>query len=150
MCKKDKKYERLDKNLKKMSIAEKITLKAVSMSSDIVGYERISVLDVIKGVIVFFCCIVAMLCEILEKHCKKLYIRRLLKYRLEEIAIDVNDLIKNRERIKCYGNDFTYNAVTDKKYLKNIEIICGDAHFEALDDTSCLGNLKKITGSVYY
>lgn len=67
----------------------------------------------------------------------------------EEIAIDVNEFAQKREHIKYYGGDFTYSAATPKEWLYNIEIIFGDAHLEALDEMSCLSQLKSVWGNLY-
>lgn len=68
---------------------------------------------------------------------------------LEEIAMDINELAQRRGRVKYYGGDFTYSAGTPKEWLKNIQMIFGDAHLEALDEMTCLGNLNSVCGGVY-
>ena len=86
----------------------------------------------------------------LENYCRKKHLSRLLNLQKDDVAVDLNDLLKHKEKIRCYGDDFIYNAATDKGYLKNIEVIFGDAHLEALDDIACLGNLRKVMGEIYY
>lgn len=63
--------------------------------------------------------------------------------------MDINELAQRRGRGKYYGGDFTYSAGTLKEWLKNIQMIFGDAHLEALDEMACLGNLNSVCGGVY-
>ena len=77
-------------------------------------------------------------------------LRHILKLKRREIAIDENDLHKYQDKIRCYAGNLVYGVSTPKEYLKNIEVIFGDAHFEALDNISCFEKLKKVTGKIFY
>ena len=37
----------------------------------------------------------------------------------------------------------------EKDWMKNIRLIFGDAHLEALDEMSCLNQLKSVWGNLY-
>lgn len=67
-----------------------------------------------------------------------------------DLAIDINELIDLGDRAKYYGGDFTYSAVAKKEWLKNLTLIFGDAHLEALDEMSCLASLESVWGDIYF
>lgn len=66
------------------------------------------------------------------------------------LAMDINELLKNGERTVYYGGCFTYSALIKKGYLQNIKLILGDAHLEALDDIRCFKSLKYVGGTIFY
>lgn len=80
---------------------------------------------------------------------KKKRLCNLLHCSPEEIAMDINKLAEKQAHIKYYGDSFTYSVATPKKWLKNIRMIFGDAHLEALDEMACLASLNSVWGSVY-
>lgn len=92
----------------------------------------------------------AIAVDVTETSRKRKKLCAILRCSPEEIAMDVNELAQKREHIKYYGGDFTYSAAVAKGWMKNIRLIFGDAHLEALDETSCLGNLESVWGNVYF
>jgi len=106
--------------------------------------------EALRAIVMFCMCIIAMLLEPIENAQIKRRLSHILKLKRKEIAIDENDLRKYQDKIRCYAGDFVYGVSTPKEYLKNIEVIFGDAHFEALDNMSCFENLKKVTGKIFY
>jgi len=111
------------------------------------GYRRCfflcEVLDVAR---MSFYCWLGMLFETVENAHRKADLSRILGMRKDEIAMNVNELCRYQDRVRCYGDTFTYNVDTPKSYLKNIEVIFGDANLQALDDLECLARLEKVTG----
>lgn len=87
--------------------------------------------------------------DIVETSRKRKQLCAILHCSADEIAMDINELAKKQERVKYYGGDFTYCAAAPKKWLKNIQMIFGDVHLEALDEMACLGNLNSVCGGVY-
>lgn len=85
----------------------------------------------------------------MEASKKRKCLRRLLRCSPDEIAMDINELTEKQSRVKYYGDNLTYSAATPKAWLKNIQIIFGDAHLEALDEVACIGNLDSVWGSVF-
>lgn len=149
----ENKYREIDnywmKTKQKKSSAEKFALKVSHILNSHEWKDR-DIFNIFRKIRMFIYYYVAMLCEQIEKYQKKKRLSRLLKFQKNEIAVDDNDLLKGKEKIRCYGSDFTYSVVTTKKYLKNIEVIFGDAHLEALDELACFCNLKKVTGKIYF
>lgn len=147
-------YKNLDKYWqkcgKKEKYSERLAVKFSCAFNNEKQWKEIFILDVLRGCQMFFCSIFSLGFEQLENCLRRRRLSRLLNFQKEEIAVDVNDLLEHKEKIRCLGNDFTYSVVTSKEYLKNIEVIFGDAHLEALDDIACFGNLKKVTGGIYY
>lgn len=154
MLENNQNYKKLDRywelHGKKRRISDRLALKASYNFNNENNWKNNFILNMIRGSRMFVYSILAMICEMLENYCRKKRLSRLLNLQKDEVAVDINDLLKHKEKIRCYGDEFTYNAATDKGCLKNIEVIFGDAHLEALDDTACLGNLRKVTGKVYY
>lgn len=91
----------------------------------------------------------AMAAEMAETSRKRKKLCAILGCLPEEIAMDVDELAQKRESVKYYGGDFTYKAPIARDWMKNIRIIFGDTHLEALDDMACLGSLKSVYGGVY-
>lgn len=85
----------------------------------------------------------------IETSKKKKRLCKLLHCSREEFAMDINKLAEKQAHIKYYGDHFTYSAATPKEWIKNMQIIFGDAHLEALDEMTCLGRLDSVWGSVY-
>lgn len=92
----------------------------------------------------------AIAADVAETSGKRKKLCAILRCRPEEIAMDVNELAQKRERVKYYAGDFTYSAATPKEWLRNIRLIFGDAHLEALNDMSCLCQLKSVCGGIYF
>lgn len=67
-----------------------------------------------------------------------------------ELVIDINELVDCKDRTKYYGGDFTYSAAIKKEWLKNLTLIFGDAHLEALDEMFCLASLESVWGNIYF
>lgn len=147
-------YEKIDKYWlecgQRKRFSEQLELKVSYFYNNESEWKNKFPLNLVRGSQMVIYSIFAILCEYIEKRQKRRYLGKLLKLQKDEIAIDINDLLKNKENTRCYGDNFTYNVVTTKCYLKNIEIIFGDAHLEALDDIAYFCNLKKVTGTIYY
>jgi hypothetical protein len=92
----------------------------------------------------------AITAESLEAKNRKNKLTEILKCEKQEISIDINELIRNKEQTIYYGDTFTYSAATDKKWLKNIKMIWGDAELQALDNMECFANLESVWGDVYF
>lgn len=111
------------------------------------GYRRrfflCEVLDVIR---MSLYCWLGVLFGSAENAYRKAKLSKILGIRKDEIAMNVNELCRYRDKVRCYGDTFTYTVDTPKSYLKNIEVIFGDANLEALDDLECLARVEKVTG----
>ena len=111
------------------------------------GYRKsfflCEVLDVVRMSIY---CWLGMLFETVENAHIKADLSKILGMRKDEIAMNVNELCRYQDKVRCYGDTFTYNVDTPKRYLKNIEVIFGDANLQALDDLDCLARVEKVTG----
>ena len=147
-------YKKLDKYWKrqgnKRRLSESLALKASCDFNNEKNWKNSIVLDLLRANRMFVYSILAMLSELVENYARKRRLCKLLNLQSDEVAVDINDLLKHKEKIRCYGDNFTYNAAMDKSYLKNIEVIFGDANLEALDDIKCFGKLKKVSGIIYY
>lgn len=92
----------------------------------------------------------AIVADAVETSMKRKKLSSILRCSPEEIAMNVNELAEKRERVKYYGGDFTYSVATPKEWLKNIQMIFGEAHLEALDEMTCLDSLKSVHGNMYF
>lgn len=68
----------------------------------------------------------------------------------DEVAMDLNELSAGGSAVRYYGGSLTYSASVSKEWLRNLRLIFGDAHLEALDEMGCLSRLKSVWGSVYF
>ena len=139
-----------DKKGKKERVSEQLALKASNIlhSANNGKYKIIS--EIIRANSIFAYGILALICEMVENYFRKKQLCRLLNLQKDEVAIDINELAKYKEKIRCFGDSFTFNAHTRKDYLCNLEVIYGDAHLEALEDIDLLPKLVKVTGKIYY
>lgn len=115
-----------------------------------------------NGITVLTCGFIGTITEGLENNKRRKQIAKASGYAEEKIAMDINEFInhssdlRNAEdkeqvgKINCYGDSIRYSAQTAKEGYTDIETIFGDAHFEALDEVSCISNLKNVLGSVYF
>lgn len=110
------------------------------------GDDFRSVFRAVRMLLCWLSCIAADAAEVSGKRKRLCRIFRCLP---EEIAMDRNGLAENREQTRYYGGDFTYSAATPKEWIKNVQVIFGDAHLEALEEMACLGRLDSVWGSVY-
>lgn len=114
--------------------------------------------NTVNGFTFLTCGLFSVVTEDLYNKKRKKEIVKASNYTSEEIAIDINEFLEatNSDEkedmpvIKCFGDEIRYSALTCKNGFENIETIFGDAHFEALDDVSCLANLKYVLGSIYF
>lgn len=146
-------YQQLEdywrKHQKRRCVQEKLVVKASSIFNS--GYKNSGLMKcMFQGIKMLICLLIGSVLIQTHKSQNKRYLRKRFKLQSKEIAMDENDLLEHKERIRCYGDTFTYSVVTSKSYLRNIEVIFGDAHLEALDDISCLASLVKVAGDVYY
>lgn len=95
---------------------------------------------VIKGLIV----------EEKENKTRRKKMAKIFKCGTENVAASLDDLIELKGKTKYYANDFTYSAVMDDNWLKNIKVIWGNANLCGLDDINKLKSLEYITGQIYY
>lgn len=110
-------------------------------------YSLRTLMDAARVVIYGFA---AIALDSVEVRKKKNTLHQILGCVESELAVDINEFFSLRERTKYFGGDFTYNAGTRKEWLKNLMLIFGDAHLEALDEMSCLTSLESIWGNVYF
>lgn len=80
---------------------------------------------------------------------QKAKVSKVTGYSFNQIAGDLPELIYSDTEIKCCTFDITYKANIPREKMKKVEIIWGNTHLEALDDLTCLGELKAIIGDLY-
>ena len=115
-----------------------------------------------NGFKIITCGIIGTISEGFDNKKRKKQISKASGYAEDEIAIDINEFIQHaRElgaaedkeklpKIRCYGDSIRYSVQTAKEGYQDMETIFGDAHFEALDEVSCLSSLTSVLGSVYF
>lgn len=138
------------KHGQKKRYSERLAIKASTIFCDDYRRKNGRILNVIQGSRILIYTVIGLISEQIENYRIKRHLCKLLNLQKEEVAMDDNDLLKNKEYIKCYGSTFTYSVASVKSYLKYIEVILGDAHLEALDDIACFINLRKVTGKIFY
>lgn len=81
---------------------------------------------------------------------KRNRIKKILRCSKDEIAVNISELQKRKDVIKYFADDFRYDMSLNEMWLKNIELIFGNVHLEALKELSCLNKLENIFGDVYF
>lgn len=148
----DKEYKKLEnywrKTIKYRRISEKIVLKAsMQFGKDDTSHFINDFFSRFLLLVYMFAYAIFNWCQI---HLCRITLMRILSLQKKEIAVDINELLANKENIKCYADDFVYSVITSKQYLKNIEVIFGNAHLEALDSIECFEKLTQVCGLTYY
>lgn len=92
----------------------------------------------------------AMISEIYEVTARKKYMSKVFKCNIKNIAGDIDELIELKENTYLYATDFTYSAIINDEWLKNIRVIWGNAYLYSLDDINKLQTIKYITGDIFY
>lgn len=92
----------------------------------------------------------AIAADSVEVRKKRNALHRILGCAESEFSVDINEFFILQDRTKYFGSDFTYGAATRKEWLKNLMLIFGDAHLEALDEMSCLASLESVWGDIYF
>lgn len=115
-----------------------------------------------NGITLLTCGVIGIFTERLDNSKKRKQIAKASGYSSDEIAIDINEFIDNAKalretedkdklsKVRCYGDSIRYTAQTADIGYQDIETIFGDAQFEALEDVSCLANLKNVLGSISF
>ncbi len=141
--------KRLDNYWKKCNrkkrYSERLTVKA-SLIFRKSSRKRFFLCEVLDATRMSLYCWLGMLFESAENAHRKDNLCKILGMRKDEIAMNVNELWKYQDKVRCYGDTFIYSVDTPKRYLKNVEVIFGDANLEALGDLECLARLEKVTG----
>ena len=86
-----------------------------------------------------------------EDQIKLAKIEMSLKAQRDDIALDINEYLKNNCNQSIYADDFRYSACINDEGLKNLEVVWGDADFRALsaDKIAYLKSLKAVLGNLY-
>lgn len=134
----------------KPKLSDRISDKAVDVFSHCGSYGTHSLQALVDAARVIVYGIVAIAANSVETRKKRNTLYQMLGCTESELAIDVNELIDCKDGTKYFGGDFTYSAVTQKEWLKNLTLIFGDAHLEALDEMSCLASLESVWGNIYF
>lgn len=134
---------------KKYDLSFRLSNWLVDKASNTLMHSSDNLISIIRAGKLVILGLSAIAVDQMETARKRKQLRAILHCPLEEIAIDINELAQRRGRVKYYGGNFTYSAGTPKEWLKNIQMIFGDAHLEALDEMACLGNLNSVCGGVY-
>lgn len=132
---------------RKKRYSERLTIKA-SLIFRKGSRKRFFLCEVLDTTQMSLYCWLGVLFEAAENTHRKNNLCKILGMRKDEIAMNVNELWKYQDRVRCYGDTFIYGADTPKRYLKNVEVIFGDANLEALGDLECLARLEKVTGAM--
>lgn len=69
-------------------------------------------------------------------------------YKEEEIALDINEFLEKKGHAKVMLDSIDYRANINKGYLRNLELVWGNACFLALDTPESIKNLKYVVGDV--
>lgn len=134
----------------KTKLSDRIIEKAADAFSHGGSYGDYSIRALIDAVRVTVYGIAAIAADSVESRKKRSTLRQMLGCTESELALDINELVDCKERTKYYDGSFTYSAVTKKEWLKNLTMILGDAHLEALDEMSCLASLESVWGDIYF
>lgn len=134
----------------KTKLSDRIIDKAADAFSHGGSYGDYSIRAAIEAIRVTVYGIAAIAVDSVESRKKRNTLCQMLGCTESELALDINELVDHKDRAKYYGGDFTYSAATHKGWLKNLTMIFGDAHLEALDEMSCLASLESVWGNIYF
>lgn len=149
-----RRLSRIYKYWVKYNNRQRLSIRIIDAASQIQnldpGKSSKNIISIIIGGITFVMAMIAFGVERIEEAAKKSKIAHLTRYSKKSIAVDVDDLLENKSDIRCFCDDFTYNAVVQDSYLKNIEIIFGNAYLGAMQNLDCFKKLKYVSGDIYY
>lgn len=130
---------------RKWRLSERLALKAAEIMWNYDGSIFCKCWRMLRyGTLGFF----GVFVELWENYYRKRRLMSILKCDEKAVAIDINELLKKKNTIYI-GDDYTYNAMTDLKYLKNVKLIFGNADFRALKNLSHLKNLRFVMGDLF-
>ncbi|MBS6196028.1 MAG: hypothetical protein KH828_10670 [Clostridiales bacterium] len=87
--------------------------------------------------------------EIWESYYRKKRLMSILKCSEKVLAVDIGELLKKKSNTVYIGDDYTYHAVTDVKYLKNVRLIFGNADLRALEEMRFVKKLRVVMGDLF-
>ena len=132
---------------RKWELSEKILLKAYDMIENNENRNKFCRMCGFLCYSILSCC--GLIVGIWETYYRKKRLISILKCDEKILAIDINELLEKKSNTVYIGDDFTYNAVTDVTYLKNVKLVFGNADFRALDNMRCLKNLRFVMGELF-
>lgn len=131
-------------------LSDRLIEKVVDLSSREGNFDEHSLQSKINAARMTGYGIAAVTADSAEVRKKRKELLQILGCAESKFAIDVNELTDRRDSTRYYGGDFTYSAAIKKEWLKNLTLIFGNAHLEALDEMSCLTSLESVWGDIYF